>query len=142
MSVPVSLRELVDAFEFVSISNDYEHKAYICIATGAIQCVSGIVDMAADLPEDVEESDQYISVPHKHDLNLGRNLVFSFVRSELPDGWDTVSDMFRRRGAYRRFKDFLIRRDMSDKWFEFESKSTEEALRAWCEDNDIPLRDA
>src|ERR1700730_5811502 len=97
MLVPVSLAELVEAFDFVSVSHDYTHRAYICVATGAIECVSSEVDMGADLPEDVEDSDDYIGVPSKNDLDLGTNLVFSFVERELPDESDTVSDMFRRR---------------------------------------------
>ena len=75
----VSLRELVEACDFVSFSDTGEFRAYICINTGAIYSVTGQDDLDEDLPKDIEESDQYISVPHKHDLNLRRNLVFSFV---------------------------------------------------------------
>jgi hypothetical protein len=138
----VSLRELVDACDFVSFSSDLgEFRAYICINTGVIYSVTGQDDLDEDLPKDISESDQYISVPHKHDLDLGRNLVFAFVDRELPDEYDTVRDFFRRRGAYGRFKDFLDRRGMLDKWYQFEAQAAEEALRAWCEGNDVPLRE-
>ena len=140
-SVAVSFAELLDAFEFVSVSNDYDHLAYVCINTGAIWCVSRDGGGDEDVPEDIEESDQYISIPHKNHLNLGRKLVFSFVDRELPRAADKVAEMFRRRGAWRRFKDYLASRDMLEKWYEFEAKSTEEALRAWCEECEIPLRD-
>jgi Uncharacterised protein family (UPF0158) len=140
--VAVSLRELVDACEFVSVSSAAtEFRAYICTSTGVIYSVTGQDDLDEGLPNDIEESDQYISVPHKHDLNLGRRLVFSFIERELPDEYDRIRDLFRRRGAYGRFKDFLARRDMLDKWHQFEQQSAEEALRDWCEQSEIPLRE-
>ena len=139
-SASVSFRELEDAFEFVSVSNDYEHRAYICIATGRIYFVLDLVDVDDDTPEGIEDSDQYISVPHKNDLNLGKDLVFSFAAQEMPDDYDDVRDMFRRQGAYRRFKDLLDLRNMLEQWYAFEEKSTKEALRAWCEEYEIPLR--
>jgi hypothetical protein len=140
-SVSISFNELFDACEFVSFSNDYDHQAYICANTGKIYFASTMADVEEDVPDDLQTSDQYISVPHKHDLNIGRNLVFDFVDRELPDAEHRVGDMFRRRGAWRRFKDFLRDRDLLDKWHAFEAKSMAAALRAWCEENDIPLRD-
>ena len=38
-----------------------------------------------DLPEDVDESDKYIEIPHKNELDLGRNLVFQFVSKHIPE---------------------------------------------------------
>jgi hypothetical protein len=140
-SFSIRFSELRDAYEFVSASNDYEHHAYICINTGVIHCVSDQLDMEEDVPEDIGESDQYISVPHKNDLNLGRDLVFRFARHEMPGDWQTISDFFRRKGAYRRFRNFLESRDMVETWYRFEEASIDEALRAWCAENEIPLRD-
>ena len=130
--------ELRDAFDFVSFGEQLSHTAYICLDTGKIYCHSGEIDMEEEeLPDDIETSDRYISVPHKHDLNLGRRLVFAFVDQELPADADTVEGYFRRRGAYGRFKDLLDRRNMLQKWYDFEEHATEAALLAWCEDNDI-----
>jgi hypothetical protein len=63
-------------------------------------------------------------------LDLGRELVSSFVRQELPEKWDAVRDMFRKRGAYGRFKDLLHSHGALEKWYEFEASATEQALRA------------
>jgi hypothetical protein len=54
--------------------------------------------------------DDYIAVPHKNELGLGRRLVFDFVDQELPRDADAVSDFFRRRGAYARLKALLRNR--------------------------------
>jgi hypothetical protein len=53
-----------------------------------------------------------------------------------------VRDIFGRRGAYRRFKDFLETRSMLEKWYAFEEKATAEALRKWCEENGIELAES
>jgi len=135
----VSLRDLVDAVDFVSLSDITEFRAYICTKTGTIYYISDDPKLNQDNPGDLEESEQYISVPSKRDLDLGRNVVNDFVDRELPDEWDTVRDFFQRRGAYRRFKDFLERRGLLEKWHRFEEQSAEEAVRAWWVDNEIPL---
>ncbi len=94
-----------------------------------------------DLPEDLETSDRYIAVPHKHDLNLGRNLVLVFVDQELPDDCDTVRGFFRRKGAYGRFKGLLESRDKLEAWYTFEDNATKAALLGWSEENSIQLVD-
>jgi hypothetical protein len=80
-------------------------------------------------------------VPHKRDLNLGSWLVFAFANQDMPDDYDTIRDIFRRKGAYRRFEDLLDARQMLHAWNNFEARRTEAGLRAWCEDNNIVLED-
>ena len=137
----VRFSELLDAFYFVSVDISYQHEAYINPATGAIFYVSPEIEDESETPDDFETSDRYIAVPHKNDLNLGRDLVFSFVDDELPEHFETVAGFFRRKGAYRRFKDFLYRRDLLDKWHAFESRATENELRAWAKAQGIEFTD-
>jgi hypothetical protein len=47
--------------------------------------------------------------------------------------------MFDRRGAYARFRDLLLRKKALDRWYDFEAKATEAALREWCELNEITI---
>jgi hypothetical protein len=70
---------------------------------------------------------------------LGRNLVFEFVEQFLPGDFERVRQIFRRGGAYRRYKDLLEDRGFLKKWYEFENTRQTEALREWCEENDIAL---
>jgi hypothetical protein len=51
----------------------------------------------------------YVQLPDKRELDLGRALVFDFVRQFLPDDFSEVQRMFGRRGAYAKFKDLLAR---------------------------------
>jgi len=50
------------------------HNAYLCKETGRILFTSEMGD-SDELPEDVDDSDKYIAIPHKNDLELGKALV-------------------------------------------------------------------
>jgi hypothetical protein len=53
--------------------------------------------------------------------------------------YDEVRHIFSRRGAYRRYKDLLVRRGALERWYDFSDKSKETALREWCAENGIEL---
>jgi hypothetical protein len=59
----------------------------------------------------------------------------------LPEDCDEVRRIFKRRGAYGRFKALLARRGALERWYDFENKTEEAALRDWCEANEIELAD-
>jgi hypothetical protein len=82
-----------------------------------------------------------LRLPDKHELDLGKPLALAFTREVLPDDYGRVRDIFSRRGAYASFKGLLSRRGVLEKWYEFESKAEEEALREWCNSDSIELTD-
>ena len=92
------------------------------------------------MPEDIDD-EKYIAIPHKNDLGLGTSQVFDFVREFLPDDYDEVRRIFRRKGAYGGYKAMLVRRGALDRWYDFSNKAEENALREWCTENEIELRD-
>ncbi len=133
---PVDFAAVLDAFEYASAGMNGEWRACIQVDTGKVYswCTTGDVeDEYQDVLEDVDTSDNYIELPDRHELDLGQRLVFAFVDSEIPKYYDTVSDIFRRRRAYRWFKDFLSSRNELERWYEFEASTTRDRLRAWCE---------
>lgn len=69
--------------------------------------------------------------PDKRDLDLGKPLVFEFVRQFLPADDDKVREIFSRRGAYAWCRDLLGHRNADRQWQGFKARATEEALRAW-----------
>jgi hypothetical protein len=71
-------------------------------------------------------------VPDQSALDLGSRLVFRFVREVMPADYDAVAEIFRRRGAYSRYKDLLDRRGMLQRWYDYENDATREALLAWA----------
>lgn len=133
--------DLLDAFEFVSSGAPFDSRAFIDRDTGTIHYLSPEFDFEEEVPDDLETSDRYVEVPHKHDLDLGHNLVLSFVEQELPGEYETVSEFLRKKGAYGRFKDFLNSRNQLERWYEYESRETEKALRLWCDENAVELTD-
>ncbi len=139
--VKVKYDDMERAFDFVSAVVPTEHSAYVCLDTGKIHWVSAFGDLpdAEELPADLETSDRYIALPHKKDLDLGRYLVTRFVRQTMPDSEPEVEAIFRRRGAYGRFKDLLNAKGQLDAWYRFEEAARDNALRAWCAQNDIEM---
>ena len=140
---PVLFSDLRNAFDFVSMTTEIGGRAYISLDTGKVYSISDNDDEddTDDVPPDLEESDRYVAVPDKRQLDLGRELALAFAREALPEDYGRVADYFRGRGAYRRFRDLLELRDVLAKWYEYEDRETNRALRDWCTENDIPLTD-
>jgi|MudIll2142460700_1097286.scaffolds.fasta_scaffold41100_2 hypothetical protein len=135
--VSVKYEDLTEAFDFVSFGGPFEHSAYISLDTGTIYWDTDSGE--EELPDDLGESNRYVAVPHKNDLDLGRNLVLRFVASELPDQYATVEGFFRHRGAYARLKELLGSEGCLEAWYAFEAAETSTALRNWCRENDIQI---
>lgn len=89
--------------------------------------------------EDIEYNDDYLALPDKYELDLGTRLVWRFVDREIPGLEPKVREIFARKGAYRRWKDFLDRNDLLDQWHQFEDAATREALLDWCRANEVPI---
>jgi hypothetical protein len=139
--MPVDFQELLNSFEFVSGGGGL-HDAFICRRTGKIYWRSETSDLDGleeELPDDVEDDEKYIAIPDKRDLDLGKPMVLDFAREFLSDDFDEVRYMFSKRGAYKKFRALLIRRNALERWYDFESKTTERALREWCELNSIEI---
>ena len=76
---------------------------YVSRQTGAIYVLPADIDAGEEVPDDVEESDDYVQLPDKRSFDLGHDLVFRFTEAELPNEYDKVRGMFSRKGAYGRF---------------------------------------
>lgn len=133
----INFDELRNAFEFVSSGPSSQHTAYICIDTGKIYWKSNVMDLEEKIPDDVEISDRYMPVPYKNDLKLGQNLALSFIDQEIPHEYNFAASLFRKRGAYRRFKELLQAKGILEKWFAFEANASDLALQDWCKENNI-----
>lgn len=137
---PVTYADLLDAFEWVSASPSMETWAYISRERGSVHLEPTDEDeLEEELPEDIEDGSLYIAVPHKNDLDLGRDLPLSFADERLPESYSTVAGFFHKRGAYRRFKDFLEQRDLLQDWYDYEAQAVEKALREWASRNDLQI---
>ena len=139
--MPASFPEILLGYEHVETASGL-HQAILCRSTGKIYFHSEFSDLdelSDALPDDVEDEEKYIAIPGERELGLGKPLALDFVREFLPDDFDEVRYMFSKRGAYPKFKALLARRNALDRWYGFESKATERALREWCKLNSIEV---
>ena len=136
----IKFSDIQDAFLFVSLSGYGMHTAILRKDTGQILYHSEIGDLD-EIDNDDLDWDMCIEIPHKNDLDIGQNLIFEFVEMQLPDDCQHMQQIFRKRGAYRRFKDFLESKGLLEMWYDFESEREEQALRRWCLENKIELSD-
>ncbi len=103
--------------------------------------ISDLDELDDELPDDVEDDEKYAAIPDKRELGLGKPMVRDFAHEFLPQDFDEVRYIFSKRGAYKKFRALLIRRNVLERWYDFESTATERALREWCEFNSIEVTD-
>ncbi|HEV7877539.1 hypothetical protein [Bradyrhizobium sp.] len=140
LPMPTGFEDILFAFEFVS--SDGSNEALLCKRTGKVYWrseLSGLDEIGEELPDDIEKDENYVAIPGKRELDLGKPLVLDFAREFLPNDFDEVRYIFGRRGAYQKFRALLTRRKALKRWDDFESKATERALREWCELNEIEV---
>ena len=134
----IKFSDIQDAFFFVS-SNGYGlHTAILSKDTGQMYWRSEEGDLDETSDKDLPW-DRCIDIPHSNDLGLGQELVFEFVAEHLPDESEQVQQMFRRRGAYAAFKDLLELKGLLQSWYDFEHAREEQALRQWCDENELQV---
>ena len=126
------------AFNFVSSGRRLTNEAFISRTGGQIYYRSA-QETWEELPEDIDDVEKYISVPHKNDMDLGIAMALRFVEEVAPDELELVSAYFRAAGAYRRFKIFLERNGLLERWYAYEEAHRVPALRTWCEEQGIAL---
>ena len=139
----VKFEDIRNAFDFVSCSRYGSNEAFLRKDTGKIFYLSESEELG-DLDEVTEEdldSEEVVYIPHKNDLDLGTQLVFNFVRVRLPGEYDRVQGIFKRPGAYSRFRSHLESKGLLQAWYDFENAEEEKALREWCKENGIELVD-
>jgi hypothetical protein len=137
--MPVAFSALLEAFEFISSDPMFGTSARVNRETGAVHWQSDWDSELDELPEDIEDGQKYLELPGPRDLDLGKPLVMRFAAERLDDHYDEIAAIFSRKGAYRRFKDLLIRVGALDSWYAYEGEAKEKALRAWCEENGIEV---
>jgi hypothetical protein len=137
--MPVAFSELLLAFEFISSDQEFGNSARVNRETGTVHWHSDWESELFEQPEDIDDDTKYLELPSPRDLDLGKPLAMRFAAERLDERYDEIAAIFSRKGAHRRFKDFLARVGALDSWYEYESEAKEKALRAWCEENGIEV---
>lgn len=109
------LSDIIDAIEFISADPALESEAFLSLNSGEIFIRSpDFEEELENCPDDLDDSAEY-----------------------RPSASDDVYAMFRRPGAYARFKDWAEREGLLDEWHRYEDESKTAAVREWCNENDI-----
>ena len=127
------------AFDSVSFQAESSCTAFLSRDTGKFYYLDDGAGVYDELPDDFETSDAYIEIPHKNDLDLGTRLVHRFINESAPEHSNEVREIFSRKGAYSRYRDFLDRNGLCDSWHEFEQNEITKTLKQWCDENEIDL---
>lgn len=135
----VKYGELEDAFLFSDAGVLSEAESYLSKESGEFYFISDYIDEEVVIPDDLDDADKYLLVPTRQDLVLAHPR--DFVLDKMPEQINKLDQIFSRKGAYRRFKDWLIRINKIDAWYEYEDKARREALEKWCEESNITLID-
>lgn len=141
----ISFNEICDAYELVSFDGGNGASAHLNIAEGRMVIVPSPIASDNDEIEEAEkqlETGEWIELPDKYDLGLGKELVFRFAADNLSAmDFGRVERIFSHRGAYANWKDFLAERELLNKWYEFSEAAEVQALRDWLAAAEIPFSD-
>jgi len=134
----IKFQDIENAFYYANVDPSLLNEAWVNKKTGEILYETELEDIDEEFPAALDSED-FIEIPHKYDLELGTRLVFDFVAQFIPEKYDDVHYIFSKKGAYRRFKNFLTSLYLLDKWYQFEEQKTKEALLEWCKDNGLDV---
>ncbi|WP_432822825.1 UPF0158 family protein [Trichloromonas sp.] len=127
-----------DAFHYISDAPPGERTAAVHRLTGQVFLASHKAGFD-ERPAGSETDPDYLTIPHRQDLDPGKPLLLEFVRSHCPAELARVEALFARPGAFRNVKDLLRRKHLLANWQIFESQQIEALLRKWCTAKGLPL---
>lgn len=143
----VNFKDLVDALEF----HVDESTSFIHLKTGEIYLISDeeinhAENDSCDYPDwqkdNIEiakdylknESD-YLAIPSQYDVDEYRMMEDFASQIEDQTKSEQLFICLRGKGAFRRFKDQLIRSEIENDWYQFKREKYEEFAKEWCEAN-------
>lgn len=87
-----------------------------------------------ELSEQIEEewNVRFFRLPSKYEIHE-YSIMERFIWS-LPEGRmrDSLENAIRGRGAFRRFKDGIIRHGIEQSWYDYQQEAYREMAREWC----------
>ena len=140
-----SYNNLYAAYEIANFRNDPEVMAYVNIKDEKI-----VILESEEFCESAErkkaeralKKGEWIELPQKSDLGLGRDLVFCFAEEHFPvNERRFFAGMFSRSDAYGNRHDFLECKGLLNKWHQFENAEEDKVLKEWLTGMEISFQD-
>ena len=155
MGFPVKLGEIIEAIDFQL----EESSAYLNMNTGEVVTATQEDFKAAENQDSLDEYPEwqhesitmaqeilaheadFIGLPTKYDVHEYQ-IMEEFILSIKDKGIsDALFRAIKGRGAFRRFKDDIIRFDIEDDWYKYREMAMKQIAIDWCELHNIPFKD-
>lgn len=155
MGVRVKLSDIIEAIDFQTD----DISSYLNVKTGEVVTVTDEDFGAAEDQEDLDEypswqqenietaqeilahKESFIELPTKYDIHeyeIMEKFVLSLKERKISD---SLYRAIKGKGAFRRFKDDIIRFDVEDDWFKYRGEAIRQIAVDWCERNQIEFKD-
>ena len=130
----VKLSDIIDAIEMTDQYSEY----FLDKETGKVEWVS---DMAMTQEEQEEVYDRldehgFYRLPTSFDIR-DYDIMEDFIDTLSGSNHDRLASAIQGKGAFRRFKDAVIRLGIDKQWYDFQADAYKTKAARWCEDNDI-----
>ena len=145
--------KLLDIIEGMEFQTD-ESRSYLNKNTGEVVTISDGEFRAAEDNKPVEnfpdwqrknievareilETDSYIPLPSKfdiHEYDIMEEFCLSIENEEIRN---TLYNSIKGSGAFRRFKDNILRFNIEDDWYKYRDAAIKKIAIEWCENNNI-----
>ena len=134
MNMKVKLSAIVDAIEMMDQYSEY----FLDKETGEMEWVSDMSMTQAEQEEVYDRLDEhgFYRLPTSFDIR-DYDIMEDFVDTLSGSARDRLANAIQGKGAFRRFKDTVIRLGMDQDWYDFQSDAYKRKAARWCEDNDI-----
>ena len=130
----VKLTDIIDAIEMMDQYSEY----FLDKETGKVEWVS---DMAMTQEEQEEVYDRldehgFYRLPTSFDIR-DYGIMEDFIDTLSGSNHDRLASAIQGKGAFRRFKDTVIRLGIDKQWYDFQADAYKRKAARWCEDNGI-----
>ena len=130
----VKLSDIIDAIEITDQYSEY----FLDKETGKVEWVS---DMAMTQEEQDEVYDRldehgFYRLPTSFDIR-DYDIMEDFIDTLSGSNHDRLASAIQGKGAFRRFKDAVIRMGIDKQWYDFQADAYKRKAARLCEDNDI-----
>ena len=93
-----------------------------------------------ELAQRVLDSDRYVALPTSWDVHEWRIMEAFCYSLDDEDIRGECLGAIRGRGAFRYFKDLLLRHGLRDSWYAFRGEALRKIAIEWCEEHEIAFR--
>ena len=133
--MPITSVFIDDVVEQLEMVDSMSHH-FFNTATGEFGWYNEEYPSDEDDPEQFEE-DEWIALPsswdiHEYDIMARFTAGVRDARKQ-----DSLEHALHGKGAFRRFKDTLIRTGLEQQWYDYRDQALLRIAKEWCEENDI-----